>query len=295
MQILVPPSLLKMMPSPWHLGTSTIISSSSESCGSYRVKGIPDGSVERYKARLVAHQRPGRESFDRLSPVGHLTEKSHVSTSRSILFFSLQVSKSYGLKQAPPDTITLIAAKSNSPWTRGRIEQKSFYWDSRKSSFCSSLWFGVRGSIGRSDRSLNYSLPHNRALRVFVLKTVPSSHLSSEKDLVSSLPLLLVETLPGKPKPSLFQADINPGIVHTLSVHSDSIANRAFFASDSIPENNSIGESRNSPHSFAYSCKDPAFLHLSYRITIDKSRVCTNERLKYACKILRIAAFFSTM
>ncbi|ANM63007.1 hypothetical protein AT2G07638 [Arabidopsis thaliana] len=179
-----------------------------------------------------------------------------------------------------------------------------------------------------SDRSLNYSLPHNRALRVFVLKTVPSSHLSSEKDLVSSLPLLLVETLPGKPKPSLFQVDINPGIVnkkrlaglvaypyrlivlfvavvnslntqiwfsHTLSVHSDSIANRAFFASDSIPENNSIGESRNSPHSFAYSCKDPAFLHLSYRITIDKSRVCTNERLKYACKILRIAAFFSTM
>jgi len=55
MQILVPPSLLKMMPSPWHLGTSTIISSSSESCGSYRVKGIPDGSVERYKARLVAN------------------------------------------------------------------------------------------------------------------------------------------------------------------------------------------------------------------------------------------------
>lgn len=82
---------------------------------------------------------------------------------------------------------------------------------------------------------------------------------------------------------------------HTLSVHSDSIANRAFFAYDSIPENNPIGESRNSPHSFAYSCKDPAFLHLSYRITIDKSRVCTNERLKYACKILRIAAFFSTM
>ncbi|CAD5318302.1 unnamed protein product [Arabidopsis thaliana] len=306
MQILVPPSLLKMMPSPWHLGTSTIISSSSESCGSYRVKGIPDGSVERYKARLVAHQRPGRESFDRLSPVGHLTEKSHVSTSRSILFFSLQVSKSYGLKQAPPVQTSLIllgtgvegAGNVGDPTSESfylEVRDRRFYWDSRKSSFCSSLWFGVRGSIGRSDRSLNYSLPHNRALRVFVLKTVPSSHLSSEKDLVSSLPLLLVETLPGKPKPSLFQADINPGIVHTLSVHSDSIANRAFFASDSIPENNSIGESRNSPHSFAYSCKDPAFLHLSYRITIDKSRVCTNERLKYACKILRIAAFFSTM
>nr|YP_009560672.1 hypothetical protein [Populus alba]QAA78971.1 hypothetical protein [Populus alba]UZA65974.1 hypothetical protein Potri.00MG000010 [Populus trichocarpa]UZA66025.1 hypothetical protein Podel.00MG000010 [Populus deltoides] len=49
-----------------------------------------------------------------------------------------------------------------------------------------------------SDRTLIYSLPHNQALRVFVLKTVPSSHLSSEKDLVSSLP--------GKPKPSLFQS-----------------------------------------------------------------------------------------